>query len=68
MTIIQNNVDVSKFNARAELPYELRKLDFQMAMQDVYDFFFDVNSQLAAKGLQRLDDMLASGNHVWFAL
>jgi hypothetical protein len=29
-----------------------------MAMQDVYDFFFDVNSQLARKGLQRLDDML----------
>ena len=29
-----------------------------MAMQDVYDFFFDVNSALSAKGLQRLDDML----------
>jgi hypothetical protein len=29
-----------------------------MAMQDVYDFFFDVNSYLANKGLQRLDDML----------
>ena len=29
-----------------------------MAMQDVYDFFYDVNSSLAAKGLQRLDDML----------
>jgi hypothetical protein len=27
-------------------------------MQDVYDFFFDVNSGLAAKGLERLDDML----------
>ena len=29
-----------------------------MAMQDVYDFFYDVNSYLANKGLQRLDDML----------
>ncbi len=29
-----------------------------MAMQDVYDFFYDVNSNLARKGLQRLDDML----------
>lgn len=29
-----------------------------MAMQDVYDFFYDVNSHLARKGLQRLDDML----------
>lgn len=29
-----------------------------MAMQDVYDFFYDVNYLLAKKGLQRLDDML----------
>jgi len=29
-----------------------------MAMQDVYDFFYDVNSHLTVKGLQRLDDML----------
>ncbi len=29
-----------------------------MAIQDVYDFFYDVNSHLTAKGLQRLDDML----------
>ena len=29
-----------------------------MAIQDVYDFFFDVNSHLLTKGLQRLDDML----------
>ena len=27
-------------------------------MQDVYDFFYDVNSHLVSKGLQRLDDML----------
>ena len=27
-------------------------------MQDVYDFFFDVNTLLSRKGLQRLDDML----------
>jgi hypothetical protein len=27
-------------------------------MQDVYDFFYDVNLHLAGKGLQRLDDML----------
>jgi hypothetical protein len=31
-----------------------------MAMQDVYDFFYDVNSYLLGKGLQRLDDMLRS--------
>lgn len=27
-------------------------------MQDVYDFFYDVNLLLTSKGLQRLDDML----------
>ena len=58
MTITRNNVEASKFNAEARLPYELRLQDFQMAMQDVYDFFFDVNSHLTRRGLQRLDDML----------
>jgi hypothetical protein len=29
-----------------------------MAMQDVYDFFYDVNAHLTGKGLQRLDEML----------
>lgn len=58
MSIIRYTVDTSKFNHEAKLPYELRQEDFQMAMQDVYDFFFDVNSHLTAKGLQRLDDML----------
>lgn len=47
-----------EFNAEAQLPYELRLRDFEMAMQDVYDFFFDVNRLLLHKGLHRLDDML----------
>lgn len=29
-----------------------------MAMQDVYDFFFDVNTHLVARGLRRMEDML----------
>lgn len=29
-----------------------------MAMRDTYDFFFDVNSHLIGKGLQRMEDML----------
>jgi len=58
MAIVRNKVDVSKFNPDVVLPFELRPQDFQMAMQDVYDFFFDVNGHLSAKGLQRLDDML----------
>ncbi len=58
MAIKRNIVDTSKFNREAQPPYELRRQDFQMAMQDVYDFFYDVNSHLTGKGLQRLDDML----------
>lgn len=58
MPIVRNQVDVAKLNSEATLPYELRLEDFQMAMQDVYDFFYDVNSNLASKGLERLDDML----------
>lgn len=40
------------------LPYELRLDDIVIAMQDVYDFFFDVNRHLESKGLKRLEDML----------
>lgn len=47
-----------RFNIDAELPYELRLLDFELALQDIYDFFFDVNRLLLEKGLHRLDDML----------
>jgi hypothetical protein len=32
--------------------------DFEIAIQDVYDFFYDVNGLLLKKGLYRLDDML----------
>lgn len=56
--MIRNTVAPSKFNQSAQLPYELRLKDFEMTMQDVYDFFFDVNSHLTKRGLQRLDDML----------
>lgn len=58
MAIYRNTVDTTKFNPDAKLPFELRIQDFELAIQDVYDFFFDVNSHLIGKGLQRLDDML----------
>lgn len=51
-------MDSDKFNTELPLPYELRLKDFEMAIQDVYDFFYDVNTLLEKKGLQRLDDML----------
>lgn len=58
MTIQRAQPDPSKFNPELVLPYELRVDDFRLAMQDVYDFFYDVNSQLLQRGLPRLDDML----------
>lgn len=56
--IQRNRIDESAFNANAELPFQLRLKDFDLAMQDIYDFFFDVNTTLTGKGLQRLDDTL----------
>lgn len=58
MAVERNQVAAGNFNAKAALPYELRLEDFKLAMQDVYDFFYDVNSHLVTKGLDRLDDML----------
>ena len=53
-----NTVNVNGFNPGAVLPYSLRTMDFQMAMQDVYDLFRDINCQLVDRGLRRLEDML----------
>lgn len=52
----------SKFNRQLQLPFLLRLEDFEMAMQDIYDFFYDVNTYLLGNGLQRLDDMLRPAN------
>lgn len=51
-------VDMGAFNGAPALPFELRISDFEHAMGDVYDFFFDVNKMLSDKGLKRLDDMM----------
>jgi hypothetical protein len=55
---VRGRVKLNAFNSKAILPFQLRLEDFQVAMQDVYDFFHDVNVLMANKGLQRLDDML----------
>lgn len=62
MQIHKNQVDPTKFNNAARLPFELRLKDFEMAMQDVYDFFYDINQFLMGRGLMRLDDMLRPAN------
>jgi len=58
MSIARNTTDPGSFNQEIILPYELRLDDFRASLQDVYDFFFDVNEHLLSKGLQRLDDIL----------
>ena len=54
------SIDPDAFSpdADAKLPFDLRIRHIRAAMEDVYDFFYDVNTLLIAKGLQRLDDML----------
>jgi hypothetical protein len=51
-------VNTGAFNPDADLPFELRLKDFEIAMQDVYDFFYDVNQLFQRKDLPRLDDEL----------
>ena len=58
MLVSRNTVDKTKFNPATQLPFLLRLLDFETAMQDIYDFFYDVNRGLVERGLRRLDDML----------
>src|ERR1700692_3375312 len=54
----RNRPKRDRFNQRATLPFQLRLEDFELAMQDVYDLFYDVNSGLLEKGLERLDDFV----------
>ncbi len=56
--LLRNTAVETAFNKDAFLPYELRLDDFKIAMQDVYDFFYDVNNSLLNKGLRRLEDTL----------
>jgi len=48
--------DSTRFNPSPELPYELRHADFELAMQDVYDLLFDINTALISRGLRRLEE------------
>lgn len=58
MPIVRNIVMQDRLNSTATLPFSLRLEDFGLAMQDVYDFFHDVNVGLTQRGLERLDDFL----------
>ena len=58
LSTVHQQIDRTRFNKNAVLPYSLRLSDFEIAMQDVYDFFFDVNTLFSDKSLPRLDDTL----------
>ncbi len=47
-----------KFNPQPLLPYELRRDDFRLAMQDVYDLFHDINTSLVGRGLRRIEEIV----------
>jgi hypothetical protein len=54
----RNRPKRANFNSSASLSFQLRLEDFEIAMQDVYDLFHDINTGLLEKGLERLDDFL----------
>lgn len=60
--IVRAQVDQSKLNKNLQLPFQLRLNDFVAAMEDVYDFFYDVNTNLTGKNLRRLEDMMRPAN------
>lgn len=61
MPIVRQEVDLRSFNPAPVLPYNLRVEDVRLAMQDIYDFLYDVNSYMQdKKRLPRLDDSIRS--------
>lgn len=58
MPVLKQAVDSARFNPQPMLPFNLRISDFQAAMQDVYDFFFDVNTSMEKKGLPRIEAII----------
>ena len=58
LSVPRTVVDENALNGELELPYSLRVQDFQMAMQDVYDFLYDVDSHLVARSLRRFESMM----------
>jgi len=47
------------FVSQAKLPYDLRVAEVRAAMDDMYDFLYNVNSFLTARGYDRFEEMLA---------
>jgi len=60
MSIRKSVVIPNLFNPAPRLAFNLRLEDVALAMRDVYDFFYDVNSFLLERQLPRLDDTVRS--------
>jgi hypothetical protein len=50
------------FNEGAALPYGLRVAEINAALNDVYNFFYDVNRYLIEKGWDRLEETLLAAS------
>ena len=50
------------FNDGAALPYGVRVGEIKAALDDVYDFFYDVNRYLIEKGWDRLEETLMAAS------
>jgi hypothetical protein len=50
------------FNESAALPYGLRVAEIKAAIDDVYDFFYNVNRFLVDKGWDRLEETLSAAS------
>jgi len=60
MALRKATVNPTGFNPAAQLPYELRRKDFELAIEDIYDLLYDINAALTAKDLRRIEDTVRS--------
>jgi hypothetical protein len=61
-TLHPSPIDLKSFNPKAKLPYGLKAIHIQTAMQDFLDFLALINKALAAKKIQRLESFLMPAN------
>jgi hypothetical protein len=47
------------FSAQTALPYDLRAAEVRAAMDDLYDFLYNVNTFLTSRGYERMEELLA---------
>lgn len=59
-------VNQTAFNQAAALPYAMRFADLSIAMDDIYETLYSVNSGLLGRGLPRLEESLRGANFTAF--